>query len=169
MKRLLLSLFLLSSLFLGAQNHEAGIRFQGLSNFDFIYKKPSASGHFHRFRLAFVNLTALNRASTTDLNLGLGLAYGFEKRKALAEKTFFIHGIEPALIGNFRPNGRNLGFQLGYVLGLQYDFHSDFYINLELTPSLSFDAVFNDGQEAVYQYGFFANSQFLALSLVHRF
>ena len=166
-----ITIVLFLGLLLGAkaQSHEAGIRFSSLSNFDFIYKKQSAAGNFHRFRIAAVNASALSRTTGTDVNLGFGIAYGYEKRKSLADKTFFIHGFEPALLADFRPNGQNLSFQLGYVLGLQYNFHPRFYINLEVVPSLGFTGSFLNGNDPVYITGLNVDSRFVSLSLVHQF
>lgn len=170
-KKIFLLLFL-NAVFVGiaySQSHEAGIRFSSLSNFDFIYKKQSAAGNFHRFRIAAVNASALSRSTGTDFNLGLGLAYGYEKRLALGDKTYFLHGFEPSVFADFRPNGQNVNFQLGYVLGLQYNFHRQFYVNLELLPSLGVMGNFLDGNDPVYIAGFNVDSRFVSLSLVHQF
>ncbi len=152
-----------------AQSREAGIRFSGLSNFDFMYKHPSKAGNFHRWRLASVNASALSRTNSTELNFGLGLAYGYEKRKYLADHTYFIHGWEPAIFGDFRSNGQFVSFQLAYVLGLQYNFHQRFYINLELAPSIGINGNFLAGNDPVYIAGLNLDSRFVSLSLIHQF
>ncbi len=169
MKKICIAVFSLFLFGLQAQEHEAGIRFSGLSNFDLIYKNQSGQGNYHRWRLAFANTNALSRTNGTDFTASFGLAYGYEKRRKLAEKTSFIHGWEPALFADLRPNGQNVSVQLGYVFGLQYDFHPRFYINLELTPSLGMNGAFIDNQEPNYQGGIGFDSRALALSIVHRF
>ena len=169
MKKLILSLLIAFSFSALAQEREAGVRFRSLSNFDLIYKMRSEAGNYHRFRVIAINANALSRPNQTDVNFGFGLAYGFEKRKALGGKTSFIHGWEPALTASLSPNGQNIALELGYIIGLQYDFHQDFYINLEVVPSLGLNGSFINNNDPVYIGGMNLDTRFVSLSLVHRF
>lgn len=183
--RVLFSLFLL---FTGSiaqaqsSQRDLGIRFSGLADFDFIFKKQKTSDHFIRYRLMALNLQLEHYDLYDVSNLSAGLAIGVEKRKTIAEKLKWIRGWEPGFALNFNYRRqresnfdqvfRNLGLSpsIGYVLGFQYDVNEHFYVSLETVPRLTGTLVLGTDENAR---GYILNTNFsfndVALCLAYRF
>jgi hypothetical protein len=113
----------------------------GSSPFSLIYKKQKTENRYHRWRAAIGQISVNNiESSSENLTLDLGLFYGLEKRRALAEQITFNHGWEFG--GNlglgFTENDPNfsLGLGLGYVLGVQYNARQPFFVNIETIPGI---------------------------------
>lgn len=154
-------------------SRELGIRFSGLENFDFIYKKSMDGMKYKRYRLAATNIRA-NINEDTQFSFNLAFAAGVEKRKNIANNLKFIHGWEPGiglsvvavdddLLGN-------INVSLGYVLGFQYDVSDKFYINVEAIPALSVATDFEGeifAENTIIGAGFNTNS--VALTLAYKF
>jgi len=178
---LLLTLFVLMFLIVGnknvfgqSQTHELGLRFTGLGDFDFIYKKGKNENEFTRYRLGATNIGFQKTTNNKNFNFSFGFAIGSEKRKNISERLHFIHGFEPTLSFTISVNDDNYNMNIrpgiGYVLGFQYDISEKFYVNIESIPTLSGSflidiAGFNDNYDI--NAGF--NSNASALSLVYKF
>ena len=170
---------LLSSLNLCGQNtHEIGVRFSGLNDFNFLYKKGKSENKFTRYRLGVANFQfAKNDSDSKATNMSLAFGIGFERRKKIVDQLFFIHGFEPSLQVNYhRANGNNtyqFTPRIGYILGIQKDFSNNLSLSLETIPSIA--ASFNrnnssnDNHSNNYsiQGGFSTN--LLSIGLTYRF
>ncbi len=160
---------------LSSQNmsREIGIRFSGLDDFDFIYKKSADGLKYKRYRIAASSLS-LAIVEDTRLSFNVSYARGIEKRKSVTDQLKFIYGWEPGI--NFSLAYANesalgtVGIYLGYVLGFQYDFSDKFYINLETIPTLALSTNYTDedfGEDVLINAGF--NSSSAALTLAYKF
>ncbi len=164
---------------------ELGIRFTGLKDFDFIYKKQLAENKYRRVRLVVIDLAG---SSNSNFSIGLGAGWGTEKRKDIGEKIQFIRGPEFGLsvlgtvnsgtstisLENFAgsditfTNSGNLAVitgSFGYLLGFQYNVNEQFYVNVETIPSLQIIGVTSG--TVLARAGF--NTSAISLSLVYRF
>ena len=155
-------------------NHEIGLRMGSLNNFGAIYKKQRSENKYLRIRMAFVNSSI--QLSPYQFNAGLGLALGWEKRRAISEGFEFIHGFEPFLQAKYlsqegnTPNTYSTVAGLGYVLGFQYHFNSQFYVGLETIPALTGRFSFDDnGGTYPSSLGIGFNSNAVSLSLIYKF
>ena len=119
---------------LSSQNmsREIGIRFSGLDDFDFIYKKSADGMKYKRYRIAATNISVA-MVDDTRFSFIFNFARGIEKRKSVNDQLKFIYGWEPGI--NFSLAYANesalgtVGIYLGYVLGFQYDFSDKFYVS----------------------------------------
>ncbi len=150
---------------------EVGIRLNkfNLEDFSFIYKFEKSPNKYRRIRFAYADL---NLGSSISL-ISLGMAYGAEKRRAIGDKIDFIHGFEGTgsfsffSVGGLDGNSGIIGAGLGYVLGLQYNFNTNFYVNLETIPSLN--VVFQSDVEDEININAGFNSDAVALTFAYRF
>ena len=159
-------------------NHELGIRFFGLSNFNLIYKKQKDHEKFFRYRLGFTNFNYSRFDKSRTVDVSAGFALGPERRRAIAEKLKFINGFE--LQGNFgvssiKNNNSHqervvLGPGVGLVLGFQYVISEKFNISLEAIPSLKVTYTFDNGPTPnQFQVNGGFNTDAVALSMVYCF
>jgi hypothetical protein len=124
---------------------ELGIQFTNLdfNTFGLIFKKQRSENRYMRYRAVFTRLNADFVEGGTNLSLGLGGRVGFERRKALNDRTYFLFGPELGaginLIANEGAQGTpyNLNASIGYVLGVHHNFGEHFFVNLETVPGLS--------------------------------
>jgi hypothetical protein len=160
---------------LSSQNmsREIGIRFSGLNDFGFIYKKSADGLKYKRYRLATSNL-GIRLNDETRINFYLSYARGIEKRKNVTNQLKFIHGWEPgvnlSLVYSEDLTFGTIGIFLGYVLGFQYDFSDKFYVNIEAIPSLALTTNYSDedfSEDVLINAGF--NSSAAALTLAYKF
>lgn len=187
MKKLNAFLFLLMLLTSGALhaqseepigNHELGLRFFGLNDFNFIYKKQTAPEKYRRYRLGYTNFNYVKNGPQHSTNIGLSIAIGHERRRQIAEKLKFLNGWE--LLGNFSGNfinndedsyeQLNITPGIGLVLGFQYDLSEKFRLSLESIPSLnaSYTYVSGPNPDRFQVHGGFSSSA-VALCLVYSF
>lgn len=179
---------LISGIALHAQisnTREIGLRFGGLNDFDFIYKKQLTEHAFRRIRVA---LAEISFDITDDVNLfsfRTGIAWGKEKRRSIAEGLIWVHGWEPRVLLQFNLRSYrddNIPPQdaddwdlavspgIGYILGFQYAFSDHFYVSLESIPSFGLNFTSRRG-EALNSLGMGANFSFdhIALTLAYSF
>ena len=151
---------------------EIGIRFSGLNDFDFMYKKQKGENNYRRVRFMNANVNVRNE-SNVSTNILLGSAIGFEKRKSLNDKLSFVRGSE--IIMTIQSSISNSSSQfivvpgLGIVLGFQYDINENFYVNLEAIPSLTASIEFNDDAANLNQVNLGFNTSNAALGVMYRF
>jgi hypothetical protein len=151
---------------------EIGLRLNSLENFDFIYKRALTADTYRRVRFTFAELGLVSANDVTVFSLGVGVAYGREKRVPLAEKLSFFHGLEPSL-SLFVGANSGVSFQvspgLGYVVGFQLRVSDRFVLGLEAIPSvsMSYTAVENGGGIFALNAGFSTGA--VGLSGVYRF
>ncbi len=179
--RLITATAFVACLFLGSTvtfgqttTHELGLRFFGLDDFDFVYKKGTKENRFTRFRLANFNFQFDQGDRTDNSFVTVGLAVGWENRKAIKEKLYFVHGFEPRLSMTLLNDQSSedalvLNPGIGYILGFQYDVSDNFYVNLEVVPSLSF--LYRTDYDEFHDFRVWGNfnTDGIALSLVYRF
>ncbi|MBK7525147.1 MAG: hypothetical protein IPI53_13645 [Saprospiraceae bacterium] len=160
---------------LSSQNmsREIGIRFSGLDDFDFIYKKSADGLKYKRYRIAASSLS-LAIVEDTRLSFNVSYARGIEKRKNVTNQLKFIHGWEPGVYLSLAYSedftSGTIGIFLGYVLGFQYDFSDKFYVNIETIPTLALSTNYTDedfGEDVLINAGF--NSREAALTLAYKF
>ncbi len=181
MKTLKLALglcLLLSSLYLSAQsNHEIGLRFSGLNNLDFMYKKGKTENKFTRFTFGMANFEfAKAGEGNKRFNADLRFSIGFEKRKRIKEDLFFIHGFQPGLsvlYNSFGDNRQaNLRPSLRYILGFHYDLSDKFAVSVETVPGISGSFLINDQDGFIddnYSINLGFNSAAVLVGLVYTF
>lgn len=155
-------------------NREIGIRFSGLEDFDFVFKKGRSQDRYFRHRLGSLNIGVNDFGDERIWNFGLTYAFGIENRKAINEKLKFIYGFEPRVgfsyaTNTFRSQGWSSHLGLGYVLGFQYDFAESFYMNIETIPALTYARSSPDGNKAFNSFNAGFSSNGVALSLVYKF
>lgn len=161
-----------------AHPHEIGIRFfglDGLKNFNLIYKKQLKSGNFFRVRLANLNFDYRNGERQNGSSLiGAQAFVGLEKRKAIKNNLYFIHGFQAGLSISYSAqsdiNRFDFSPSIGYLLGLHYDLSSRFYVNLETIPSLYSNFNVIDGNlKKDFTLGGGFNSNSVNFTLAYRF
>lgn len=161
-------------------NREVGIRLSSFNDFDFIYKKETATNKFTRYRFAFTNLNFDNGILQDNFNIGIGAAIGIEKRKPITDKFTFFHGFEPSLSLSYgRVSGTDpfddrsllrINPSIGYVLGVQVQLSKAFSVNVETIPSVSSSLQFQDGDfDKNYQINAGFNSNAVAVTAVYAF
>ena len=169
---LILTFLLCSYSSTSAQVRELGIRASGLENFGFIYKKEQKPNSYQRFRIGRINLAWRDLGEESSLATALGFAIGFEKRKAINDELYLIHGFEPSMILALSTNSRNLIYDiqpgLGYVLGFQYSFSEKFYINIESIPSINLIIRGTKGSSPVYTGNLGFNSNAVSITAAYR-
>lgn len=159
-------------------NHELGLRLFGLNDFDFIYKKQKASEKYRRYRLGYTNFNYSKNGQQRNAIINIAFAFGYERRRQIAEKLKFINGWE--LLGDFGVSSIknndahqeqvNLSPGIGIVLGFQYDISEKFRISLETIPSItaSYSLVGGPNPDRFQVNGGF-NTSAVALSMVYCF
>ncbi len=151
---------------------EIGIRMNGLSDFDFIFKKQKAENKYRRMRLISANFSIPDFEDFTS-SFGLGVTYGKEKRKPLNDNLSLINGWE--LIGRFGVNmsEEDLSFTftpgIGYVLGFQYEINNKFIVNLETIPTLTTTINYAADELSISNLKFGFNSNNIALGIMYKF
>jgi hypothetical protein len=154
-------------------SRELGLRFSGVQDIDFMYKKSEDGMKYKRYRVAASNVRLLI-SEGTDFGFEINLAAGVEKRQNIADKLKFIHGWEPgfnfSLVNSDGSTGGDIGVFLGYVLGFQYDFSDKFYVSLETIPTLSVSTFYEDEIFAdVIDVNAGFNSNAVAVTLAYKF
>jgi hypothetical protein len=156
-------------------HHELGLRFGGVDNFDFVYKKEKAPGKLIRYRLAATNINFNRIPGDNRLNANLGFRIGWESRKSIGKKVHFIHGPEPGInigISTLSNNfSSNISPIIGYVLGFQLDLSESFYVNVETVPSLQGNFTVAEGVGVSDSFSINAgfNSSIVAITIAYRF
>jgi len=168
----MLTTFFFSSQNVHAQktNRELGIRFSGLSDFNFVYKKQLNENRYLRLRTGAFNINVNSQANS--LNSGFVIGIGFENRKSIDDKLSFIHGFEPSLATNLTSQNSNSRFNTqifaGYVLGFHLNLSESFGINMETIPA--FTANYSSGNDdGNLGFGLGFNSNAISLTMVYRF
>lgn len=165
MKKLFLFLFAccLSSLASAQETptRELGIRLNGINfgnyqAFELVYKKQKAANRYNRWRATFgnINFNAPNE-SQNSFNMGVGLAYGLEKRRPMSDRFQFVMGPEfqgNLQIGSTKVGGNSttaFGTSLGvsYILGVQYNFGKAAFASVETLPGASVNFRTSEGAE----------------------
>jgi len=154
-------------------DREMGIRFTGLDNYNFVYKKGLAENKYRRFTLGMFNLGVMGATgSAKTTSLGLAFELGMEYRKLIAQNLKFIYGPDfnynirvTATSGSSTPQ---MGVGIGCILGFQYDFSEKFYMNIEAIPAIS-GSFLKDNSGVSYQFNSGFTSNTLAISLVYKF
>jgi hypothetical protein len=159
-------------------SREIGLRLNGLSDFDFIYKKKIGQDKFRRYRVGFTNFNFSSTGSIRVYGLAFGIGAGNEKRREIAEKLSFIIGFEILANANFTrqvvPSPHRNEFTIspgaGFVLGFQYDLSDKFYLNIETIPTVNANLTFRETPfENTYGVSGRFDSNAVALSLVYKF
>ena len=173
---LLISLFNLSTI--GAQKYDAvlkrevGIRMPGLTNFDFIYKKPRGGNKFKRLRIIYTDISVYDLEDVSG-SFSFGLTYGWEKRKPLKDQLSLIRGWEiiGGVGGRIRNDVVDWSFTpgIGFVLGFQYDLNENFVVNLEIIPSLRSRITEYNDEIDVSNLSLNMNTNDVALGFLYRF
>jgi hypothetical protein len=100
----------------------------------------------------------------------LGASIGWENRKEINEKFNFIHGPEVglniSLITPFNEVIAQFAPSFGYILGAQYKLNNDFYINLEVIPSVSTTFIIGNDSPVIQLNG---NMRAATLGIVYTF
>lgn len=155
------------------QNYEVGLRATSINNIGLILKKERSNGDFMRYRLAFGNLNFNFVDNAQFVNLNLGAAIGFERRKVLNERLDFLFGPEPFIsLALVAGNGTiatttSLSAGLGYVVGLNYFLSQRFRVGLEVTPRASF-SLNSIGNVTTTQFGVgFSSSSFAVVGVYY--
>lgn len=160
---IVLTLITLSSnLHAQGNNKEIGLRLGSFGS-DFVFKKEKKPNKFLRYRAGLNNLGLIGSDNfVASVNFGIAV----EKRRAIDEKLWFISGLEPRLSFATISDNSFLRLGLGYILGFQYDVSDAFYVNVEVTPSISTD-VGNDASDSIIIDA--APNSSAAISVVYRF
>lgn len=178
-KNYLCTFFLLGTLFFAfnvsgySQNQEIGLRIATLENLDFIYKKEKQENRFIRYRILFAGVGVSLQDDNESVSAQFGLGIGIENRRAINDRFYFIHGIEPSLAvsvaSNSSLNNWNLQPSFGYVLGFLYNFSDEFSVNIETIPALSVGMNLRNDTRNSYTLNAGFNSNAVALTLAYRF
>lgn len=171
-----LSLLMLSQQIMAQEKayHEFGIQLSSLQAFSAIYKKEVDVNKYVRVQVGSGNFSELHRKdSDPQKQLQLNFSGGVERRKALTDKTNFVHGLAPtfSVLSRTDDNSKQSLIRAGiaYILGVQYNFSDHFYISLESMPSVSgiLSKTTNSDSQIGYNIGFHNN--IANITLAHRF
>ncbi len=93
-------------------NRELGLHFfnlkevRNLENFSISYKKERSENKFFRVRVSNLTLSIEDDLETKPYSASFGIStyFGWEKRRALSNKFYFVHGIEPSISFGYTTN-----------------------------------------------------------------
>lgn len=186
MKKLLTIFMILAMpLFILAQENtkqkEVGLTFSSLDNFGFTYKVGTEKAMW-RFGTMYTNGQFVTIDETKPTNtFSLGLSFGKEYRKKVAEKLEFRYGGDISMSSTFRKynetNSSTLGLSPGInaVVGLNYIINDHLVFGAELLPGISYNysnqktdnnGIITSNTYNALSYNFSTNSA--KLSLVYR-
>lgn len=117
-------------------NREIGVRTPGLNSIGGVYKWQKEETRYGRLTAAYFNFSV--RSDVEIFSFGLGVTYGNEKRKELADKTDLLCGLQYGLQGLYidSPLGR-LTAGVSYLIGVQYRASEQFNIGIEFLPGIA--------------------------------
>ncbi len=158
-------------------HREAGVRFFTLENFDLAYKIETRPNRYFRINLVLADLE-LSTQQGNPWQVGVGAGVGWERRAALSDRLWFIHGPQVQLTADFlsATNSQGETFfntglngRLAYMIGLQYDLNERFYVNIELQPSVRMGTLIREqsGENTTFAMGF--NTNRVGVTVAHRF
>lgn len=164
LKTSLALLFLISSISINAQTieKEVGLILNNLSDFGIVFKKQTKENSYLQLNVLNMTSTVQNDDFGNGYNFGAGLSVGFEKRKPISEKLFFMHGFQPFLFVNYSGDSEsdlfnyNINPGLGYMLGFILNAGKNVRIGLQTAPNINF-SFRRDNTEPVtesFRYGF---------------
>ncbi|MBI1307350.1 MAG: hypothetical protein GC181_12170 [Bacteroidetes bacterium] len=136
-----------------AQFHrEFGVGIGKNQYFDFTYKDEYKTNKYLRFRLTnFTNTLFISGGAPNNLYSAIGAAIGLEKRVDVQHNFMFVHGWDfHSGISLSHNTLYRTDVSIGYLVGLQYNVSDKFYVNLNITPYLSYQYYENVNGTAIY-------------------
>ena len=118
---------------------EIGVRINGNSNFDLLFKKHKKENKYFRLRLLSSEMS-LRRLNNYKPNISFGVAVGREKRMPISDRFSFVKGWELAnSLSMSNDDNTQAGFisGIGLVLGVQYELNDHFNLSMETIPRIS--------------------------------
>lgn len=120
---------------------EVGLRTTNFNDYGAVYKWQKSEGIFWRMTVATLNFRVDNEPGRASA--GIGVMFGNEKRKLLADRTEFLQGIQyqvQSSYSDFFEIESALDFTVaagvGWLLGLQYLISDKFNAGIEVVPSI---------------------------------
>lgn len=127
---------------------EIGVQAGGLSDFGGVYKWEREDGAWHRLNAGLASITLQTREGFDNIDIGVSVGYGIEKRKQWGDNTQFLHGSIWSIGGDFdhrhfTQGSTELKIQTGsahaglsFLVGIQYLASEKFSVGVEFLPGL---------------------------------
>jgi len=156
---------------------EIGISTSGFSNFGLMYKVQKEEGKYFRYEALYFNSSLQGTQNRLSLVSSIGFSGGIEKRESITDKFSFIRGFMPGItiggsysqVSNNNDGNLTIVPSIGYLIGGLYHISDDFYIGLDVLPSIRGAVSFGTNQDVAYNLTTVFNIDNVGLSAVYKF